>query len=209
LNSDLQTVVSAQIRFYDVTGVTDINSMADAQSQFQFEFIPWEIYIKAYGVFFDGLDFSLGKQRIAWGKADRLNPTDNLNPDDFSDIFDFGAKVPSTSAVVAYTFPNDFNLQAVWVPMVRPTLLSRSIDVSSIMGDAGELEARMAQIGAVSTLGINPVITDFDQHISSPALDLEHSMQAARFSFFLFYFDFSVSYFHGYDDVPVPTTVTL
>ena len=28
------------------------------------------------------LDFRLGKQIIAWGRADRLNPTDNLTPRD-------------------------------------------------------------------------------------------------------------------------------
>ena len=43
------------------------------------------------------LDFSAGKQRIAWGTADKLNPTDLLNADDYSDPFDFGEKIPTVA----------------------------------------------------------------------------------------------------------------
>jgi len=41
------------------------------------------------------LDIRIGRQRIAWGTADKLNPTDNLNPDDLEDIFDFGKHLDS------------------------------------------------------------------------------------------------------------------
>jgi hypothetical protein len=33
-------------------------------------------------------DFRIGKQVYAWGKADGINPTNNLNPVDFSDLID-------------------------------------------------------------------------------------------------------------------------
>ena len=43
-----------------------------------------EAYVSANNFIFDGLDFVVGKQRISWGKADKINPTDVLNPEDLS-----------------------------------------------------------------------------------------------------------------------------
>jgi hypothetical protein len=36
------------------------------------------------------LELTVGRQRIAWRTADRLNPTDNINAYDLEDIWDFG-----------------------------------------------------------------------------------------------------------------------
>lgn len=44
-----------------------------------------EAYIDYYSEIFD---IRIGKQIISWGKADELNPTDILNPEDLSNIFD-------------------------------------------------------------------------------------------------------------------------
>jgi hypothetical protein len=54
-----------------------------------------EAYVDLYGFLFDNLDLRIGRQRIAWGTADKLNPTDNLNPDDLEDIWDFGRHLGS------------------------------------------------------------------------------------------------------------------
>ena len=107
---DLLVVVSGEIRFYSMSGVASSSDLSNPGKQMPFDALPWEIYLKAHDLFAPGLDLSIGKQRITWGTADKLNPTDNLNPDDFSDIFDWGAKVPSTSALLSYTFPNDWSL---------------------------------------------------------------------------------------------------
>ena len=60
-----------------------------------------EAYLDVYGFMWDNVDLRIGKQRIAWGKADRLNPTDNLNPYDFSDLFLMGEKTPSNALKVS------------------------------------------------------------------------------------------------------------
>ncbi|MBW2703038.1 MAG: hypothetical protein JRF33_19620 [Deltaproteobacteria bacterium] len=197
MSEDLLTVVSAEVRFYDLSGVSSPSGLAEPDRQMPFEILPWEIYLKAHNLFVDGLDLTLGKQRITWGTADKLNQTDNLNPDDFSDIFDFGAKVPSTAAMLAYTFPNDWSLTGVWIPSVRPVLLPKaggfnlggSMDLSPLLGDA-------------------QVVAQED-HLDAGLFDLKHSMQAVKFAWNMMDIDFSVSYFHGYDDLPVPTALTI
>ena len=49
-----------------------------------------EAYVQLNGFLTKNLDLSIGRQRIVWGTADKLNPTDNLNPLDLEDILDFG-----------------------------------------------------------------------------------------------------------------------
>ncbi|NCO55428.1 MAG: hypothetical protein GW876_08530, partial [Bacteroidetes bacterium] len=49
-----------------------------------------EAYVQMFGFLTKNLDLKIGRQRIVWGTADKLNPTDNLNPFDMEDILDFG-----------------------------------------------------------------------------------------------------------------------
>lgn len=67
-------------------------------------------------------DFRLGKQIVAWGRADRLNPTDNLTPRDFTllapevDEDRFG----SLAAKAAWTMKAGLSLTGLWLPQFRP-----------------------------------------------------------------------------------------
>ncbi len=194
---NLLVVVSGEVRFYSLSGVSSSSDLSDPNKQMPFDAFPWEIYFKAHDLFAPGIDFSFGKQRITWGAADKLNPTDNLNPDDFTDIFDWGAKIPSTAAVLSYTFPNDWSLAAIWLPSVRPVLLPR----------AGGLDLGGGQ-DLTPLLGGAQVVEQED-HIDTGPFDLKHSMQAVKFSGSVLDIDFSLSYLHGYDDLPVPTELTI
>jgi len=55
-----------------------------------------EAYLDLNGLLHSSIDIRIGRQRIAWGSADRLNPSDNLNPQEFEDFWDFGRHTPST-----------------------------------------------------------------------------------------------------------------
>jgi hypothetical protein len=218
LGEDLQTVVSVQLRFYDQTTATTIDHMTQPERQMEFQFLPWEIFFKAHDLFVEGLDLSVGKQRVAWGKADKLNPTDRINPPDLSDIFDFGARVPSPSAVLSYTFPNDFSFTAVWAPTVQPALLYRPLDLSTMLADPvtiqaqleAELLAKYPDLQNMSSGSLPTFALDsYDQSFRTPSYDFVNSMQAARFAWSMLDMDFSVSYFHGFESIPVPTNIYL
>ena len=198
LGENLQVVASAQFRYFDMTEVASPDDLSSPEKQMPFQFFPWEVFIRAHGVLLEGLDLSVGKQRIAWGKADKLNPTDTLNPDDFTDIFDFGAKVPSTSAVITYTFPEDISLTAAWLPAVRPVLTSEAYPQ---VKDLATAQQQAVLMKGMAIPGIT--VVPGDNQIRAPLFDLEHSMQAVRLEGSLFGVDLSVSYFHGFEDIPV------
>ena len=73
---------------------------------------PWTLqiqegYVDLSGIFSKNLDMRIGKQRITWGTADRFNPTDNINPLDFSDITDLGKRL-ATNAIKATYYLGDY-----------------------------------------------------------------------------------------------------
>ena len=70
-------------------------------------------------------DYRMGKQIIAWGRADRFNPTDNLTPRDATllaaDIDEdrFGSLAAKTS----WNFDLNTSLIGVWVPHFSPNVI--------------------------------------------------------------------------------------
>ena len=93
----------------------------------------WKAYVSLFGFLFDNLDLKIGKQRISWDTADKLNQTDNLNPKDFSDLNNFAEKIPSWAVKASYDL-GDYNLTAVWLLNFEHVLLPRN-GTSLFLGD--------------------------------------------------------------------------
>jgi hypothetical protein len=78
-------------------------------------------------------DFRLGRQIVAWGRADRLNPTDNLTPRDFTllapeiDEDRFGAD----AAKAVLNFDDGYSVSGVWLADFAPHKLSLSSRTSA------------------------------------------------------------------------------
>lgn len=81
-----------------------------------------EVYVNARSAEWD---FRLGKQIVAWGRADRLNPTDNLTPRDFTllvpevDEDRFG----SLAAKATWNLNTTTGLTAIWLPDFQPNVV--------------------------------------------------------------------------------------
>lgn len=69
-------------------------------------------------------DFRFGRQIIAWGRADRINPTDNLTPRDFKILVpeDDDNRFGALAAKARYSF-GDYSITGVWLPDFRPNHL--------------------------------------------------------------------------------------
>ena len=67
------------------------------------------------------VDVRLGRQIIAWGRADRINPTDNLTPRDFTLLVtDDDDQRRGTTSIRAGAVIGDVALTAVWLPEFIP-----------------------------------------------------------------------------------------
>lgn len=182
---ELYVFASAEARFYDLPRVRRVLELEDPERTFPLDLMLWEVYTEIYGFLLEDLDLRLGKQRIAWGRADRLNPTDNLNPNDFSDPTRFYEKLPSWAARATY-YAGPLRVTGVWMPALTPVLLPR--------GGADLFLGELATGGGTVDL---------------PNPEPGNSMGALKIDGRTGDWDLSLSYFTGYDDVPVVRGVEL
>ena len=68
-------------------------------------------------------DFRIGKQIIAWGRADRLNPTDNLTPYNYTLLTSENDDQRLGTAAVKMTYHfHDTSLTGIWIPSFTPNV---------------------------------------------------------------------------------------
>ncbi len=161
---------------------------------------PWttdiyEAYVDLYAFPHESIDLRIGKQRIAWGTADNLNPTDNLNPDDLEDIWDFGNHMGSLAAK-ASLYWGDTKLSAVYLPSFTPALLP-----------SGPWSAFLSQEIALPTGLTAATVTD---RVLLPDDNVRASSSAGlKIERFLLGYDVSLSYVYGRDDLPIVRSIAF
>jgi hypothetical protein len=130
-----------------------------------------EAYVNLYA---GPLDLRLGQQIIVWGRADAVNPTNNLTPSDL--------RVHSPNeddrrlgnfAARAYLNFQPFRLEGVWVPLFTPSELP---------------------IGVINDATFVPGVF--------PPARLENGTEAARLHLELPAIELSASYLYGYAPLP-------
>ena len=155
-----------------------------------------EAYVQIYGFLSKNLDVTFGRQRIAWGTADKLNPTDNLNPYDMEDILDFGRHRGSDAINLNYYFNNDFSMQGVFIPFFQPANMPVGI-FSGALNPGTDLPQGM-------------VLKENTDTILMPRYNLsQSSISGLKLKGFVKGVDFSVSYVWGIDGLPLNTRNTF
>jgi len=192
--SGMYLSVSGDLRFYDFPGTRQAQDLESADRHFPMSATMWEAYVLVPDLFLSGLDVTIGKQRITWGTADKLNPTDQLNAYDFSDLTDFTARIP-TWAVRAEYYLGETRIEGVWEPVVHPPLLP--------------------QHGAQLFLGPSTIeapdgsVVPLDSRILPSPRGLGDGTVAIKVARYVAGLDLSFSYFDGYDGLPLPQRMVL
>ena len=134
-------------------------------------------------VVFDWLDVRGGWQTFSWGTGDLYNPTNNLNPVDFSDLFD-ARRIPVLSAAITLDF-SDFAFDLIAIPTFtrsRLVLANKRFDT-----------LRNSPI---------PVLDPAD-----PDEGVNQAQWAGRARASIAGWDVSISGFSGFNDLPAPRFV--
>jgi hypothetical protein len=178
--------------------IPHIETSSDLASREQL--YPWvidiqEAYVDLYGFPHESVDLRIGKQRIAWGTADKLNPTDNLNPDNLEDIWDFGKHMGSLAAK-ASLYWGDMKLSTVYIPTFTPALLP-----------SGNWSNILSQEVILPTGLTAATITD---RIFLPSKNVKEASTAGlKMGWLLLGYDISLSYVYGRDDLPIARQITF
>ncbi len=173
-------------------GFSEVQNSSDLANKDKIS--PWnldlrEAYVDLYGFLLDNLDVRIGRQRIAWGTGDKLNPTDNLNPDDLEDIWDFGRHLASNGLKMSY-YLGDYTFEAVYIPAFTPAVLPRG-DWASALSPSMELPP------GLTLKNLTDTITIPENSIK------ESSTVGVRVLKNFLDYDFSLSYVHGNDFFPL------
>jgi hypothetical protein len=155
-----------------------------------------EAYVQVYGFLTKNLDLKIGRQRIVWGTADKINPTDNLNPYDIEDILDFGRHRGSDAINMNYYFNPDFSFQGVFIPFFQPANMPVGIFANAL--------------NPSMSLPQGLVLKGFSDNILMPKYNLkESSTVGTKFKGTVAGIDFSLSYVFGRNGIPVVTKNTF
>jgi hypothetical protein len=159
--------------------------LGSAVSSDYFELNLYEANVKVSDLFFHGLDLTLGKQRIQWGSADKMNVVDNLNPIDLANFFTFdpdyfAERRPQTALNFEY-FSGRTKLQLVW-------LLQNPVSPMPY-----GYTALLRQFYGLQSITVQKY---WDRELDKTGLGL-------RISSTLFNVDFALSYYIGNASLPV------
>ena len=138
--------------------------------------------LEAYtNFYFKSFDVRIGKQNIPWGRADALNPTDNLTPKDFTLLSarDEEERRTGTVAMKANYYRGPYTLSVMWLPLFNPSTIPLTAPPGFVITEEKRNKGMPSDQG-------------FAAKLDHTAGDL----------------DWSVSYYYGLDQLPVGRPVT-
>ncbi|MBL4845903.1 MAG: hypothetical protein JKY65_10275 [Planctomycetes bacterium] len=180
--SGVRLVAELEVRVDDDVYATGIPDSIDDDDRRRPILTTKDFYI---ALAIDWFEVRAGYQIFSWGTGDLLNPTDNINPTDFSDAFD-SRRIPVMAAAISLDF--DFiSLEFVTVPT-----FTRS-----------RLPLRNRRFDALRTSAL-PVLNPED-----PEEGLSGVQWAGRIVGHVGGIDISVSGYTGYSDLPSARLVVI
>jgi hypothetical protein len=171
---------------------------------------PFEIGIdEAYATYsdflFQGLDLSIGKQRITWGTADRFNPTDILNPLNLKVPLEFGKKIPCLALNAVWNFGMfDSFIQFVFEPYSGVARLNPEL-VNTMQNG---LDAAYA--GIMLQGGLTDDEPSWDSvTVETPEANIKNFVIGTKAAASLYGFDLSANYATRINDMPYVKDIDL
>ncbi len=154
---------------------------------------------------FDALDLRLGMQKFAWGKLDRIQPTDVLSVERYADPFlldEEERKIAVPALQASYYLPQrdwipeESRLTAIWIPQYFPYRFP-------LLGERWFPPAGVPP----STFPVPPLMTSIPlgfrlNNTPPPSFRMDNAGYAARLSGFSRGIDYDLYYYHGFDRAP-------
>ena len=177
-----------------------------------FSFEVREAYFELYNFIIKNLDITIGRQRIAWGTADGINPTDNLSPYDLSDIWDFTNNHSGIDAIDFRYYIKDTKIEGVFLPYFVPARLP--------FGDWWQAFGREEKLpDSMIVKEVNNLIPPITLNIKYNKVNYNYILPAnnltetpgygIKIAKNLLGFDFSLSYVYTRDALPLLNKTTV
>lgn len=187
--------------YYGFSDLNDISAMTMRERVDPYFFEAHAAYVDVYRVL-PGLDLRVGRQIVRWGASDLFNPTNNLNPFDFSDPMLFGRALANNMIRLDYNPKDDWVITAVWVPVFRPSQVPRSAPLALNRVDRPAPVQEALYRRSLATLAEVMPPSRIDVSTLQPDTSIENSQVGVRVQGRVLDQDVSLSYYHGRFNLP-------
>jgi len=212
-NEHIQVVGDIEPVFMGTNQSRELDDLASMQYMNRFHVESDAAYVALTDVA-PGLDIKVGRQIVVWGTADKFNPTNNINPDDLEDRPLFTEPIANQMVVIDYNPLQDkVWFQGVYVPLFYPALLPPSA-AAGLKDPYAEVpfanDADKAKIFYLQDVFLPTNIKYLPRvvgHVVMPEQSLSNGQAAAKVGSRLGEIDFSLSYYYGRHDIPLPAEV--
>ena len=136
--------------------------------------------------------FRIGNQKVVWGKADEINITNSVFPEDSTSLFKDDSSLSVTAAKVSFS-GNTWNIDALWIPFFRGTALP--LEEDSLLRNA-----MIPSQVAIPMAGSIPVQIG---NLQTPEFALKNGEYGLKFSGYFSLCDVSLYGFYGWDKMPL------
>lgn len=200
---DFQAVVSGFLPYTLAFHRDADGSLADGIQRGSYDPRLQELY---FGVYWPRVDLRIGKQRIAWGRADSLSPNDVLNARDQRDPFPIESQLRHipTPSIRADLNSDLGTLQGVLLPFFVPDTFDVYGSNWALIQDAApdSFRALFRQIASIPDGTLADSVNRTLQQTRVPPPALKNLSAGARLSTVLGATDIATYYFYGFDRTP-------
>ncbi|MCR4733641.1 MAG: hypothetical protein K5829_01365 [Treponema sp.] len=141
--------------------------------------------------------FRIGRQKWAWGKADGVNITNCVFPEDSTSLFSDDSSLGIDALRLSFT-GNSFTVDAMWIPFFRGTIIP--------LEDSNPLKKYIVPSSytiSIPAYNINQTVAISIGSISSPELKINNGEYALKASGYFSAFDLSFYAFYGFEKTPI------
>lgn len=136
--------------------------------------------------------FRVGNQKVVWGKADGINITNSVFPEDSTSLFTDDSSLSVTAAKLSFS-GDFFNIDALWIPFFRGSDLP-------LEEDSPLRNAMIPSQVEFSGVGNIPVQIG---NLQTPELALKNGEYGLKLSGYFSLCDVSLYGFYGWDKMPL------
>ncbi len=154
-----------------------------------------EAYFELNGFLFENVDLKVGRQRIAWGTADKLNVTDNVNALDLSDPWDFGRHLGSDGVQLS-VYAGGVQITGLAVAQFTPAVLPTGLWATALMPSSVQVPGVTLSSVTTNAALPGPNIAD----TISAGLKVKGNLLG---------YDLSASYLYGRQSLPIVDYVAI
>ncbi len=203
LSEEVSIFGSFTLRYYGIPRITTRYNLEELPFFYPLEITLDEAFIYLKNFIFQNLDFIGGKQRIAWGKADKINPTDLLNPSDFTLVTELSKKIPTLAINLKYYFPfiEESGIQIVLEPYANQSVLPLNLLEKKLTEKTKEEMSKK-----VTSLEIDDI---WQKEIVIPNSNITNGIVGIKIFSKVYGFDFSLSTVTRINDIPYVSTTKI